>query len=53
MLYGFASSSNFTCLAGAGTGGTICGLSAKIKEHNPNVKVVDIDSVGSILVLPD
>ena len=40
-------------VAGAGTGGTISGISAKLKEHNPNVQVVGVDPVGSILALPD
>mmetsp|Transcript_35896 Transcript_35896/g.61239 ORF Transcript_35896/g.61239 Transcript_35896/m.61239 type:complete len:526 (-) Transcript_35896:113-1690(-) len=40
-------------VAGAGTGGTISGISAKIKEHNPNAQVVGVDPVGSILALPD
>lgn len=40
-------------VAGAGTGGTISGISAKLKEQNPNVEVVGVDPVGSILALPD
>jgi cystathionine beta-synthase len=40
-------------VAGAGTGGTISGLAAKIKEKNPNCKVVGVDPVGSILAVPD
>ena len=40
-------------VAGAGTGGTISGIAAKIKESNPNCKVVGVDPVGSILALPD
>ncbi|KAL7489394.1 hypothetical protein ACHAW6_014998 [Cyclotella cf. meneghiniana] len=40
-------------VAGAGTGGTISGIAAKIKESNPNCTVVGVDPVGSILALPD
>jgi cystathionine beta-synthase len=40
-------------VAGAGTGGTISGLSARIKEINPNCIIVGVDPVGSILALPD
>ncbi|KAL9187800.1 hypothetical protein ACHAXT_006178 [Thalassiosira profunda] len=40
-------------VAGAGTGGTMSGISAKLKENNPNVKIVGVDPVGSILALPD
>ena len=40
-------------VAGAGTGGTITGLAAKIKESNPHCKVVGVDPVGSILAVPD
>lgn len=36
-------------VAGAGSGGTIMGISSYIKEQNPNVKVVLADPVGSIL----
>ena len=36
-------------VAGAGSGGTIMGISSYIKEKNPNVKVVLADPVGSIL----
>ena len=34
---------------GAGTGGTVCGISRKLKEKDPNVKVIAIDPPGSIL----
>ncbi|KAI8331526.1 cystathionine beta-synthase [Chlamydoabsidia padenii] len=40
-------------VAGAGTGGTITGLAAKIKEKCPNCKIVGVDPVGSILAQPD
>ncbi len=34
---------------GAGTGGTITGVSKKIKEVNPNCRIIGVDPVGSIL----
>jgi cystathionine beta-synthase len=37
----------------AGTGGTITGIARKIKEKCPNVKIVGVDPVGSILAYPD
>ncbi|BCJ95881.1 hypothetical protein acsn021_34500 [Anaerocolumna cellulosilytica] len=36
-------------VAGAGSGGTIVGISSYIKEQKPNVKIVLADPVGSIL----
>ncbi|KAI8062509.1 cystathionine beta-synthase [Gongronella butleri] len=40
-------------VAGAGTGGTITGLAAKIKEKCPNCQIVGVDPVGSILAQPE
>lgn len=40
-------------VAGAGTGGTISGISRYLKEKNPNVKVVGADPKGSILAQPE
>ncbi|XP_071959165.1 cystathionine beta-synthase-like [Antedon mediterranea] len=40
-------------VAGAGTGGTICGLARKLKEKNPKIKIIGVDPIGSILALPD
>lgn len=36
-----------------GTGGTITGVSRKLKEKLPNVKIIAIDPSGSILAKPD
>lgn len=34
--------------AGVGTGGTICGVSKFLKEKNPNIKTIGIDTYGSV-----
>ena len=37
----------------AGTGGTISGISKKLKEKDPNIKIIGVDPNGSILAKPD
>uniref|UniRef100_A0A6B2L2M6 Cystathionine beta-synthase n=1 Tax=Arcella intermedia TaxID=1963864 RepID=A0A6B2L2M6_9EUKA len=40
-------------VVGAGTGGTITGIARKLKEKLPNIIVVGVDPVGSILAQPE
>jgi cystathionine beta-synthase len=40
-------------VVGVGTGGTITGVGRKLKELNPNCKVIGVDPYGSILSDPD
>ncbi|EEP76054.1 cystathionine beta-synthase [Uncinocarpus reesii 1704] len=40
-------------VAGAGTGGTITGLSRGLRKHNPKVTVIAADPQGSILAVPE
>ena len=37
---------------GAGTAGTMTGISRKLKEKNPNIKIIAVDPYGSILAEP-
>jgi cystathionine beta-synthase len=37
---------------GVGTGGTVSGISKKLKELDPNIKVIGIDPMGSIMAEP-
>ncbi len=41
------------CVITAGTGGTLTGIARKLKERLPNIKIVGVDPVGSILALPE
>jgi cysteine synthase A len=36
-------------VAGVGTGGTISGIAKRLKEHNPKIKIIGVDPIGSIL----
>ncbi len=38
---------------GTGTGGTLTGVARKLKEKIPNIEVIAVDPVGSILAEPD
>ena len=40
-------------IAGAGTGGTICGIARRLKELKPSVTIVGVDPDGSILAQPE
>jgi cystathionine beta-synthase len=40
------------CVLTAGTGGTISGVARKLKEKLPNVRIVGVDPVGSLLAGP-
>lgn len=35
-------------VAGVGTGGTICGISKFLKSKNPDIKVIGVDTYGSV-----
>jgi cystathionine beta-synthase len=39
-------------VAGAGTGGTISGIAKRLKEHDPQTKVLGVDPIGSVLARP-
>ncbi|MCP5020999.1 MAG: cystathionine beta-synthase [bacterium] len=39
-------------ISSAGTGGTLSGIAKRLKEEAPNVKIVGVDPVGSILAGP-
>jgi cystathionine beta-synthase len=40
-------------VATAGTGGTITGIARRLREALPNVQIVGVDPIGSILAQPD
>lgn len=37
---------------GAGTGGTITGMAKALRKHNPDVEIIGVDPLGSILAQP-
>jgi cystathionine beta-synthase len=37
----------------AGTGGTVTGISRKLKEKNPDIKIIGVDPLGSIIAYPE
>jgi S-sulfo-L-cysteine synthase (3-phospho-L-serine-dependent) len=34
-------------IAGVGSGGSLCGTAERLKEYNPNVKIIAVDAAGS------
>jgi cystathionine beta-synthase len=40
-------------VSSAGTGGTISGIARRLKELNPNIIIVGVDPIGSILAQPE
>lgn len=40
-------------VASVGTGGTITGIAKRLKEFNPNIQIIGVDPMGSILAGPD
>lgn len=36
-------------VAGVGTGGTITGIAKRLKEHKPDIQIIGVDPIGSIL----
>ncbi|KAF2676853.1 cystathionine beta-synthase [Lentithecium fluviatile CBS 122367] len=40
-------------VAGAGAGGTITGLSRGLKKYDPNIILVGVDPLGSVLAVPE
>ena len=45
--------SSLSIVFATGTGGTISGIAKRLKEYNPNIKIVGVDPEGSILAEPD
>lgn len=39
-------------VVGTGTAGTISGIGRKIKEKNPDAKIIAVDPYGSVLAMP-
>ncbi|WP_133128147.1 pyridoxal-phosphate dependent enzyme [Legionella nagasakiensis] len=36
-------------VAGVGTGGTITGIAKRLKEHKPDIQIIGVDPIGSLL----
>ena len=55
LTFDYTVNPTFLCtfLMCTGTGGTISGIAKRLKEHNPDVKIVGVDPEGSILAVPD
>lgn len=39
-------------VVGTGTSGTMTGIARRVKETNPNAKVIAVDPYGSVLAMP-
>jgi cystathionine beta-synthase len=40
------------CILGVGTGGTVTGVGRRLKELDPNIKIIGVDPPGSVLSRP-
>jgi cystathionine beta-synthase len=44
---------SMTVVIGCGTGGTVTGIARYMKDHNPDIRIVATDPIGSILAEPE